>query len=189
MSTEALTRAMKALNTHLASRTFLVGERMTVADILVAGAMQLCIEYALGATERAQIPHAMRHFETISRATEIEAIFGKTEYHEKAPSVTPAAKEKKPAEAKAKEPKAEKPKAEPKPKAEKPKEPEDDDDDDGIPKEEPKAKNPLDFLPKSTFNLEDWKRAYSNMDTRGPGGSLEWLYKKCAPCRSFVFKC
>ena len=47
-----------------------------------------------------------------------------------------------------------------------------------MPKEEPKAKNPLDSLPKSTFNLEDWKRAYSNLDTRGPGGSLEWFYQQ-----------
>ena len=56
---------------------------------------------------------------------------------------------------------------------------EDDDDDfDDKPVEEPKAKNPLDLLPKSTFNLEDWKRAYSNMDTRGAGGSLEWFYQQ-----------
>ena len=54
-----------------------------------------------------------------------------------------------------------------------------DEEEDDIPKEEPKAKNPLDSLPKSTFNLEDWKRAYSNKDTRGADGSLEWVYKKC----------
>jgi len=42
---------------------------------------------------------------------------------------------------------------------------------------QPKVKNPLDDLPKSTFNLEDWKRAYSNKDTRGPGGAIEWLYE------------
>ena len=47
-----------------------------------------------------------------------------------------------------------------------------------MPKEEPKAKNPLDSLPKSTFNLEDWKRAYSNKDTRGADGSIEWFYQK-----------
>ena len=70
------------------------------------------------------------------------------------------------------EPKKEEKKAEKKPK----KAAEDDDDDfDDKPVEEPKAKNPLDLLPKSTFNLEDWKRAYSNMDTRGAGGSLEWF--------------
>ena len=56
----------------------------------------------------------------------------------------------------------------------------DDDDDDDEPAlhEEPKAKNPLDALPKSTFNLEDWKRAYSNMETRGAGGAIEWFYSK-----------
>ena len=43
---------------------------------------------------------------------------------------------------------------------------------------EPKVKNPLDDLPKSAFNLEEWKRQYSNLDTRGAGGSLEWFYEK-----------
>ena len=55
---------------------------------------------------------------------------------------------------------------------------EDDEDIDLVPKEAPKEKNPLDLLPKSTFNLEDWKRAYSNKDTRGAGGSIEWFYEK-----------
>jgi elongation factor 1-gamma len=43
---------------------------------------------------------------------------------------------------------------------------------------EPGAKNPLDDLPRSTFKLRDWKRAYSNIDARGAGGSLEWFYGK-----------
>ena len=43
---------------------------------------------------------------------------------------------------------------------------------------EPKAKKPLDSLPKSTFNLENWKRAYSNKDTRGADGAIEWFYQK-----------
>jgi elongation factor 1-gamma len=34
---------------------------------------------------------------------------------------------------------------------------------------EPKAKNPLDDLPKSSFNLEEWKHVYSNRDTRDVG--------------------
>ncbi|KAI0279254.1 hypothetical protein BC826DRAFT_1094579 [Russula brevipes] len=43
----------------------------------------------------------------------------------------------------------------------------------------PAEKNPgpLDLLPKSTLNLEDWKRAYSNKDTRGADGLLEWLHQ------------
>jgi elongation factor 1-gamma len=42
---------------------------------------------------------------------------------------------------------------------------------------QPKIHNPLNDLPKS-FNLEVWKRAYSNLDTRGPGGALEWFYER-----------
>jgi len=52
---------------------------------------------------------------------------------------------------------------------------EEEEEEEDVPKEEPKAKNPLDSLPKSDFNLEDWKRAYSNLDTRGAGGSIEWF--------------
>jgi elongation factor 1-gamma len=74
------------------------------------------------------------------------------------------------------------PKAEKKPK----KEVDDDDDDDKPYEEAPKEKNPLDLLPKSTFNLEDWKRAYSNLDTRGAGGSLEWFYQKFVSPFSFL---
>ena len=36
------------------------------------------------------------------------------------------------------------------------------DDDDAEAKPEPKAKNPLDELPKSTMVLDSWKRLYSN---------------------------
>ncbi|KAG9310964.1 hypothetical protein JVU11DRAFT_8841 [Chiua virens] len=75
-----------------------------------------------------------------------------------------------------KEPRVAPPAPAPKEKKEKPKEEEVDDDDEKLVPEEPKAKNPLELLPKSTFNLEDWKRAYSNKDTRGPDGALEWFY-------------
>jgi elongation factor 1-gamma len=91
-----------------------------------------------------------------------------------------------------KEKKEKAPPAPAQPKAEKkPKKEEVDDDDDDRPYEEaPKEKNPLDLLPKSTFNLEDWKRAYSNKETRGAGGSLEWFYQKFVfPFRFSVLKC
>lgn len=97
-------------------------------------------------------------------------IFGGIEYVEKAVQYVPPKKESKPAPA----PAAPKEKKE-KEKAKK----EDEEEDDGnLVPEEPKAKNPLDLLPKSSFNLEDWKRAYSNKDTRGSDGALEWFYAK-----------
>jgi elongation factor 1-gamma len=116
--------------------------------------------------------------ETVVNQPQLKSVYGEIKYVEKAAQYVPPAKEKKepkPAPAPA-APKAEsKPKAKPKPAEE-----DDDDDDEPLVREEPKAKNPLDLLPKSTFNLEDWKRAYSNKETRGPDGSLEWFYKKCA---------
>ena len=96
--------------------------------------------------------------------------FSATPSLEKPLAFTPPAKEKK-----EKEPKPAQPKAEKKPKA---KAAEDDDDDEPAVPAEKKEKNPLDDLPKSSFNLEDWKRAYSNKDTRGADGALEWFYQK-----------
>ena len=106
----------------------------------------------------------------------MKEVFGEIQWCEKAIQFVPPAKEKKEAK-----PAAEKPKAEKKPA--KKEEEDDDEDDDLVPKEEPKGKNPLDLLPKSTFNLEDWKRAYSNKDTRGADGSLEWFYQKYVSVR------
>lgn len=83
-----------------------------------------------------------------------------------------------PAKPKKEEKIKEKPKETAKPKAEKPKDAELEEEEEDLYHEEPKAKNPLDSLPKSAFNLEDFKRAYSNMDTRGEAGSLKWFYDK-----------
>lgn len=115
--------------------------------------------------------------ETIVNQPKLKSIYGEVKYCDKAAQFVPPAKEKKekapaaPAAAKAEK---------------KPKEKEaDDEEDEPLVPAEPKAKNPLDDLPKSTFNLEDWKRTYSNNETRGAGGAIEWFYKKLA----FYFGC
>merc|ERR1719264_770566 len=46
-------------------------------------------------------------------------------------------------------------------------------DDDGMPKE-PKSKDPLAGLPKGTFDLEEWKRFYSNNDE---DDSIKWFWE------------
>ena len=165
-------RSLKTLESHLATRTFLVNERISLADLTVASEIQRAAAVTLDAPTRAQIPNIIRHFETVVNQPQLKAIYGEITYIEKALAFTPPPKEKKEA----------KPAAAPAPKAEKKKEVAEEDEEDDIPKEEPKAKNPLDSLPKSTFNLEDWKRAYSNKDTRGADGSLEWFYQKYVTC-------
>jgi elongation factor 1-gamma len=146
-------------------------ERITLADIVLAAELQSAFSAIVDASLRAKLPNVIRHYETIVNQPNIAPIFGTTAYVEKALQYTPPPKEKK---EKAPAPPAQ-PKAEKKPKQE---EADDDDDDDKPLDEGPKEKNPLDLLPKSTLNLEDWKRAYSNKETRGSGGALEWLYQK-----------
>ncbi|KZT66791.1 elongation factor 1-gamma [Daedalea quercina L-15889] len=171
---ERVERALGTLEQHLKSHTFLVTERITLADITLASIVQRQVGDFFDASLRAKYPSVIRHLETVINQPSLIAAFGPAVYIEKAKQFTPPPKEKKetkPAAAPA-------PKAEKKPKA---KEVDDEEEDDLVPKEEPKAKNPLDSLPKSNFNLEDWKRAYSNKETRGADGAIEWFYQNYDP--------
>jgi elongation factor 1-gamma len=148
-----------------------VSERITLADVTLTAELQSAFSTTVDATLRSKLPNLLRHFDTVVNHPKLTSVFGSTAFIEKALQYTPPPKEKK----------EKAPAAPPQPKAEKKPKKEEVDDDDGDDKpyeEAPKEKNPLDLLPKSTFNLEDWKRAYSNKDTRGPGGALEWLYEK-----------
>ncbi|KAI9459828.1 elongation factor 1-gamma [Russula earlei] len=166
---DRLASALITVEKHLVTRTYLATERITLADITLASELQSAFSTTVDAALRAKLPNVLRHFETIVNQPNLASIFGSTTFAEKALQYTPPPKEKK---EKAPAPPA--PKAEKKPKEEAV---DDDDDDDKPTQEAPKEKNPLDLLPKSTFNLEDWKRAYSNKETRGSGGALEWFYQ------------
>jgi elongation factor 1-gamma len=166
-------RALKTIDAHLATRTFLVGERITLADIAVASQVQRAAQITLDPTARAQVPNVIRHMETVINQPKFKGVYDPTVYAEKLPQFVPPPKEKK-------EPKAAAPAPAPAaPKAPKAKAAEEEDDDEPAAPPAPKVHNPLDDLPKSKFNLEDWKRAWSNKDTRGPDGALEWFYQKC----------
>jgi elongation factor 1-gamma len=166
-----LSSALLILEKHLSTRTYLATERISLADVALAAELQSAFSTTVDASLRAKLPNVLRHYDTIVNQWNLSSIFGSTAFVEKALQYTPPPKEKKEkAPAAPAQPKAEK-------KAKK-EEADDDDDDDKPYVEAPKEKNPLDLLPKSTLNLEDWKRAYSNKDTRGSGGSLEWFYQK-----------
>ncbi|KZP33200.1 eEF1-gamma domain-containing protein [Athelia psychrophila] len=167
---ERVTRSLTTVNSHLATRTFLVTERITVADLVLASTLQLAVGITVDAELRAKLPNVARHLETIVNQPKLKEIFGETTYVEKALQFVPPKKEVKVS----KEAKPAAPKAEKKPKAPAA---DDDEEDEPLVPAEPKKANPLDALPKSTFNLEDWKRAYSNKETRGAGGALEWFYE------------
>jgi elongation factor 1-gamma len=131
-------RALNTLNAHLSSRTFFVGERITLADIAVAGYVSRTLPYTIDAEFRSKAPHLIRHFETIVSHPQLKEIFGSYEYIEKAAQYVPPPKEKKEPKPQAAAP----PKAEKKPKAK-----EEEEEEEELVPAEPKVKNPLDDLP------------------------------------------
>lgn len=170
-------KVLEILDKHLADRTYLVGERVSLADVVVATSLHRLYEKVLEPAFRKQFVNANRWFTTIVNQPEYLSVAGPTtlatkmEAAPKGESVPEEVKEAKPAK-----------KAEPKKEAkvEKPKEvkeakpAEEELDEDGVPTE-PKKKSKLDFLPPSKFIMDDWKRTYSNEDTRSK--ALPWFWE------------
>lgn len=148
-----LKRSLGALNTHLASHTYLVGEGVTLADIIMVCNLGHGFKSILTKSFTSEFPHVERYLWTLINQPNFKKVWGDVKQAESVPPVA----SKKPAQPK----EAAKPKAKEEPKKEvkkeaKPKEVEEEE----APK--PKAKNPLDLLPPSTMVLDDWKRLYSN---------------------------
>jgi len=158
-------KVFEQLNKFLATRTYLVGHRVTLADISVAASLVHLYKLVLDTGFRKAFGNVNRWFTTIVNQPAVAEAFGAVALCEKAqvaPETAPKAAEEKPKE-------AEKPKAkkEEKPKEDKPKpKPKDDDEEEeNFEDEAPKGKNPLDQLPPSTMVMDEWKRMYSNNDT------------------------
>ncbi|KAI3918334.1 hypothetical protein MKX01_041654 [Papaver californicum] len=141
-----LKRALTALNSYLASNTYLVGHCVTLADIIM-----ICNFFTK------EFPHVERYFWTMVNQPNIVKLFGEVKQTESVPPVQSAKVLAQPKEAV--KPRA---KNEPKNESSKPKA-EEVPEQDEAPK--PKPKNPLDLLPPSTMILDEWKRLYSNTKT------------------------
>jgi elongation factor 1-gamma len=144
---------LKVLNNYLASRTYLVGQKVTIADIIVACNLLGGIQNVLTAGFLKPFPHVTRYFWTQVNQPEFKKVIGE---------LTQATKEMPVADKPAAEaPKKEKKKEEPKPKKEAAPKPAADEEEEEA-KPAPKPKNPLDLLPPSSMIMDDWKRLYSN---------------------------
>lgn len=133
----------KTLEDHLTINTYLVSERVTLADIFAAGIISRGFQFFFDKEWRSEHPSVTRWFETIVNQDIYKAVVDKTEFVEKAIPNTPPKKEQ-----------AEKPKKEqaaPKPKVKTAAEREEEEEE--APK--PKPKHPLEQLPKPTFVLDD----------------------------------
>jgi len=165
--------ALKVLNAHLADKTYLVGEKVTLADITVVSALVYPFKFVADPAFRGQFPHVIRWFTTCVNQPQFAAIVGTVVFAEKELTATggaaPAAGEKKEKAPKEKAPKEEKPKEAPKPKEEKKKAKKEDDDEEPEPDyvQEKKAEHPFKLLDKSNpspFIMDEWKKTYSNCE-------------------------
>jgi elongation factor 1-gamma len=156
-----LKRALDALNSHLASNTYLVGHSVTLADIIMICNLVLGFNRVLTKSFTSEFPHVERYFWTLVNQPNFRKIVGEVKQTESVPPVQSAKKPSQP-----KEPA--KPKSKEEPKKEVKKESEPSRAEEAVEEEEapkPKAKNPLDLLPPSKMILDEWKRLYSNTKT------------------------
>lgn len=168
---EDIKKVFQILDSHLLTRTYLVGNRVSLADIVVANSLVRLFELVLDPTFRSGFVNATRWFTTIVNQPNFVAVRGHITLADKVAQPPKAEKkEKAPAPAKEEKPKQEKPKKEEKPK------PAADDEEEEEGEKEEKKKNPLDDLPKSNFIMDEWKRVYSNNDTRSV--AIPWFHEK-----------
>ncbi|RPB25346.1 elongation factor EF-1 gamma subunit [Terfezia boudieri ATCC MYA-4762] len=160
-------KILSVLEQHLLHHTFLVTEKLTLADILAAGIVGRGYTLVFDPEFRAEFPNMNRWWETVVNQPYFKEVVGELKFIDEAIKYTPPKKEEKKKEA----PKAAPPKAEKKPAV-------DEEEEDAAPVE-PKAKHPLDLLPKPTLPLDDWKRKYSNEDTRPV--ALPWFWEHYSP--------
>merc|ERR1719201_824463 len=173
---EDIKGVLKALNDHLLAKTFLVGERISLADIAVACTLLSLYKQVMDPAFRSAFGNVNRWFTTVVNQPNAKAVLGEVvlctkeaQFDAKKFAEFSGKGDKK----KEEKPKKEQPaKKEPEKKKEKPAAAAEEDDD-GMPKE-PKSKDPLAGLPKGTFDLEEWKRFYSNNDE---DDSIKWFWE------------
>ncbi|XP_061405744.1 elongation factor 1-gamma [Lethenteron reissneri] len=173
---EDVKKALGILNEHLKAHTFLVGERVSLADITVVCSLLALYKQVLEPSFRQPFGNANRWFTTCINQPQFKAVLGEVKlcdkmaqfdakkFAELQPKKDTHCKEKATKENKHHDDKKEKKKEEKK-KEEPTAAEEDFDAADEALASEPKAKDPFAALPKSTFVLDEFKRKYSNEDT------------------------
>lgn len=181
-----LKATLTALNSRLVNQTFLVGERLTLADIVVFATLLSAYEKVLDPSFRAPFGSLTRWFNTVLNQPQVKAVVKGFTMCAKVAEIDP----KKFAEFQAKtggaqqqqqqkEPKEKKEKKPAPPKKEKEAEPAEELDAAELAlAEEPKSKDPFDAMPKGTFNFDDFKRCYSNEDE---AKSIPYFFEKFDP--------
>ncbi|XP_067831776.1 elongation factor 1-gamma [Heptranchias perlo] len=169
---EEVKKVLSVLNEHLKTRTFMVGERVTLADITVVCSLLWLYKQVLDASFRQPYTNINRWFITCINQPQFKAVLGEVKLCDKMAQFDA----KKFAELQPKKDKAPKEPKEPKPQEKKEKKEKKEEKKQPAPEEEldaceeaaasePKTKDPFAHLPKSQFIMDEFKRKYSNEDT------------------------
>ena len=145
-SKKATEAKLRVLEDHLMINTYLVGERLTLADIFTTSIIGRGFQLLFGKEWRAENPSITRWYETIYNQPIFSDVAPKLEFIENPIPNAPPKQEQKP--------KQEKQQQQPKKQEKKPAKDEDEDEEEDKPA--PKPKHPLEALPKPTFVLDDW---------------------------------
>ena len=155
--------AIKVLEDYLLVNTYLVGERLTLADLFVTGIVARGYQFVFDKSFRGKFTNLTRWYETIYNQPIYSEVAPKLEYIDEAIKYQP--------------PKKDVPKKEQSSKGAAIAKTNKGDDDEEEDKPAPKPKHPLEALGRSTFVLDDWKRKYSNEETREV--ALPWFWENC----------
>ncbi|KAK4250753.1 hypothetical protein C7999DRAFT_28838 [Corynascus novoguineensis] len=146
-ASKAALEAISVVENHLRDNTYLVGERITLADLFGTALISRGFEYFFDKEWRQKNPNVSRWYETVYNQPIYSAVAPPFAFID-TPKLTNVAPKK------VEQPKAApKPAAAPKPQAEEQEQ------------AAPKPKHPLEALPKASFPLDEYKRYYSNNDT------------------------
>jgi len=175
-SKEEVKKALGLLNKHLETRTFLVGERITLADISVACNPLLLYQHVLEPSFREPFLNVNRWFVTLVNQPQFKKVIGEftlcakmAQFDAKKFAELQGNEGKgKAKQEKAKAPKQEKPKQEKKPAPAAEAEEEEEE-----PKPKP-SKDPFAALPAGTFVMDVWKKMYSNNEC---DVSMPWFWE------------
>lgn len=180
-----MSKALAVLDAHLIRHTFLVGNQVTLADIVITAALVQPYTTVFAPDYISQFPNVTRWFTTIINQPNVAKVIGKVEFakaeqkadkgkgdkkakgskKEEAPKEDKKeAKQEKKAKGSKKDKPAKEPKEQAKPKKEEPKPQEEEEDDPAAAEAAEAAKkqkqHPLLSLPKSTMDLDSTKRLF-----------------------------
>uniref|UniRef100_A0A8C4X0G6 Eukaryotic translation elongation factor 1 gamma n=1 Tax=Eptatretus burgeri TaxID=7764 RepID=A0A8C4X0G6_EPTBU len=169
---EDVKRILTILNEHLLTRTFLVGERVTLADITVICSLLSLYKQVLEPAFRQPYGNVNRWFMTCVQQPQFKTVIGEVKLCEKMAQFDakkfaewqPKKEGKDKAAKESKQDKKDK-KDDKEKKKNKIQNDEEMDMTDEVLASEPKSKDPFAVLPKSPFVLDEFKRKYSNEDT------------------------